>query len=115
MFLLLIIIAVFFLIAVSAASRAARRRREYAEQLEAGREQDSDAGVAGNGASVSPFGSILDATGCRRPTSKSLAQEAALAAMTRGAGHEVESVTQQDFDEALRRIRTSTEAQASYV
>jgi transitional endoplasmic reticulum ATPase len=46
---------------------------------------------------------------------KSLAQEAALAAMTRGGGQQVESVTQVDFDEALRRIGTGAEAEASYV
>jgi hypothetical protein len=46
---------------------------------------------------------------------KSLAQEAALAAMTRGGGQAVESVTQADFDEALRRLGSGAEAEASYV
>jgi len=46
---------------------------------------------------------------------KSLAQEAALAAMTRAAGQEVSSIAHEDFEEALRRIRDGSVTQATYV
>jgi len=56
-----------------------------------------------------------DSQGMSPADLKSLAQEAALAAMTRGAGQEVSSVTQEDFEEALRRLRAGSAAQPSYV